>query len=619
MRWIVLALSLGASITSIGHEIVALLLSFPKQGEGGVFVWLTGTGALPIYSAFLALIGGVMAFNRRRLGGVFLVLAASICFFAHPDVRIYGWVYLVGGAIAFLLRPDNRYYYDDDEYDDYDEEEEDGDYYDDEVFEERAPAFQMRPRRRESSVRIRRPNQSLQTSLETEEAMGHKIRVRKSKTCPTCGATAAIHHKFCPNCGAQLHVPPHVLESPEVEEAFKTSSAPESYAPDEERAARLTPSEPSFQPSLPEREEEDEEKEDVFAKSVLPDEEELLLAPDAGLSKTSGRRGKAKEDGYPARAPVEPTPAHKVFVSPLRDDEEDVPRRALDIGPDSSYAEFSRYSRRRKRRPRSLPSRLFGMAFLLAIVGGAAWFLLGLRKLPEKELPVPPPVVVEVPELPSKDLVAEPVGTPKPDLLSGLAQAGLPARGVVSGSNVNLREDHSTASRSLTRLNIGNAADIMDQWEGVSGNLSGVWYRIRTSTNKEGWIYGLYFIPLRNAPLPTGTTAALLEPFGMTKDEAIAKLGQPERSTASSLSWSGLSITLSSNQVVRVQFSNSRHSLPNSLTVGMTNKELYGIMGYPSAYSEGQLLYHEADSKNVTSVRLKGGKVQDISVSRPTA
>ena len=125
MRWIVLALSLGSAIMSVIHGVIAMWLS-PGQGavvSGNAFTWVTG--ALLLLSALLASIGGILAVNKRRAGGFFLVVAALVCLFAHRDTRIYGGIYLVGGLLAFVVRPSSEY--EDYEYDE--DEEDDDDYY----------------------------------------------------------------------------------------------------------------------------------------------------------------------------------------------------------------------------------------------------------------------------------------------------------------------------------------------------------------------------------------------------------------------------------------------------------------------------------------------------------
>ena len=92
-----------------------------------------------------------------------------------------------------------------------------------------------------------------------------------------------------------------------------------------------------------------------------------------------------------------------------------------------------------------------GVLLLLGLVGGTTWFLLGLRKLPENQLPVQPgpivdPVVASSEVVASNEPVAQPVDVPS-GALPSLTLRASPEQGRVTGSNVNLREDHSTGSR----------------------------------------------------------------------------------------------------------------------------------------------------------------------------
>ena len=113
--------------------------------------------------------------------------------------------------------------------------------------------------------------------------------------------------------------------------------------------------------------------------------------------------------------------------------------RPLNIDPDASYQEFSQYARRRKRRTRSLGRRVAGVLILLGVIGGTTWFLLGLRKLPENQLPVRPKPAPEqpAPPLPSPEVksvdVAQPVG--RSEELPSLTIRDKPERGRVMESN----------------------------------------------------------------------------------------------------------------------------------------------------------------------------------------
>lgn len=582
MRWIILALSLGASLTSLVHGVF-VLFGFLVAG-GGSSPWVSG--GLPILSAFLALIGGIVAFNCSKVGIAFLGLAALLCLFAPVDVWIYGSVYLIAAMLSFFLpRRSDLLDYEDYDYDDQDCADDD----------EELP-IDFPPKRHERAARISLSHQEREKRipLSTSPEEPPKVRRRTSKTCPTCGASVAIDHRFCPTCGSSLHIP----TVPEPEEALKTEVPVQPDASERGAEAESAPWSPN-------------------AAFVSPAGESSPSSPDLGEDDDSEPEQVGQEGPFQEEEMEIPLP-HKVFVKPLRE-ETLIPTRPLSIDPDTSYQEFSRYTRRRKRRTRPLGRRILGLLLLFAVVGGGTWFLLGLRKLPEDKLPVLPPVSqVEVPPTPrSIDVVAQPLTKNGTSDVSGelpsLPSLGeLPDRGIVTGSNVNLREEHSTASKSLTRLGLNAQAELLESWTGVSGTLSGVWYRVR-SGGKEGWIYGQYFLPL-GKNLPKGYTDALLHSFGGSRNEAAAKLGRPAQNKAASLEWQGLTLSLKDDAVSRLQVSSARYPLRNGVTVGMTQDVLFKTMGYPSALASGQLRYLEEPKRGV-AVRIgKDGKITAITV-----
>jgi hypothetical protein len=305
----------------------------------------------------------------------------------------------------------------------------------------------------------------------------------------------------------------------------------------------------------------------------------------------------------------ETSSSHRVFVKPERE-ETPAPRRPLLINPDTDYRAFSEYTRRRKRKRHSLLRRVIGICVLLFAVGSAAWFLLGLRKV---QGPIP---ITPAPESILSESVV-PVHEPSPlpvDVISQL-QIDPPARGVIVGTNVNIRPDHSTNGAPVMKLNADTRADILDRWEGTSGSLSGPWFRIRTNRG-EGWIYGQYFQPLdgRGTTLPEGYTAALLKTFGAGKTELIGQLGQPTRQTATALTWTGATANLrGDNGITRLQLTSAKYVLQNGIAVGFTDEALYRNVGYPSEYRSGQLRYLESGTQGMV-VRMQNGKVQSITV-----
>jgi predicted nucleic acid-binding Zn ribbon protein len=602
MRWIVLALSLGAAIMSLIHGVFEIWISsgsagFPAEAAGDAFTWVTIVllGA----SAVFALVGGVLAFNRRRSGGIFLVISALICFFAHLYTRYYGGIYLVGGILTFFLHgpseydDEEDYDYEDEEYDDGDEDEDNDEEEEEENFpdergreKERAfRAFSYGKRRARSMTfkenfkgNFKGNKGGYDPDDERFSKLNEPVRTRSSKVCPVCGASVGIDHKFCYTCGSPLH----------------TASSPEKT----ETAAYESPSSPVIV-SVGEDATRQEEQE---SPSLFKDFQTIFPS--------DSRPKSDEEDNESGELP--PSPPHRVFVKPAVEDNGPVIKHPLLINPDDSYQEFSNYTRRRKRRRHSLLRRILAPLVLLVAIGSSAWFLLGLRKVPEPDLPVPPPIPLYEPSE-SDDQQAKPVLEESGGL--PVLRIDAPARGVVVGSNVNVRPDHSISGTAITRLNADARVDLLDRWEGVSGNLSGPWFQVRTG-GREGWIYGQYLQPLdaRPSTLPEGYTASLLKTFGANKMELTNQLGQPTRQTATTLTWSGLTANFrGENEIVRLQATSARHVLLNGVTVGMTDEQLYKNVGYPSDYRSGQLRYIESGNQGM-SVTMKNGKIQTVTV-----
>lgn len=593
---------------SMIHSVFVLFGFFPVSAGAlpALPAWMVG--GLTIVSAVLALIGGVIAFKRSRMGSVFLILAALLCVAAPTEFWIYGSLYLIAAVFCFFLHRHSDFA--DDEYEEEDDEDdEDEDF--DELDEERLIPREPHPRRRERASRIpAAPSGEKRVPLDHPSEAVPRVRRRTSKTCPTCGANVAIVDHYCPNCGSPLHTPADLSagEPPSVpaeREPLSSSDVlrgPETPEPEDRGvfSVRSVP-EPNADDLLP------EEASEEAADGDLDPEGSAFEGPEPE---------KPMERALPFHEDIRVSTPYKVFVKPLKENE-NIPTRPLNIDPDASYQEFSQYARRRKRRTRSLGRRLAGVLLLLGLVGGTTWFLLGLRKLPENQLPVQPgpivdPVVASSEIVASNEPVAQPVDVPS-GALPSLTLRASPEQGRVTGSNVNLREDHSTGSRSIVRLQTNAKGTILDTWEGTSGTLSGLWYRIRTQDNKEGWIYGQYFLPI-GEPLPKGYTSALLKSFGAGRAEAVAELGQPTQSKASSLGWRGLTLTLNGETITRIQLTGSGRELKNGVRVGMPRKDLVGIMGYPSHLVSGQWRYVESDGKGMGVQFNKDGAVSGVTV-----
>ena len=102
MIWIILALTLGASITSIIHGVFMLFGSLSITGAAIPGIPSTMLAVLPIISAIFALIGGIIAFNQSKWGSVFLLIATGLCAPAR-DTWLYGGLYFFAGLLCFFL------------------------------------------------------------------------------------------------------------------------------------------------------------------------------------------------------------------------------------------------------------------------------------------------------------------------------------------------------------------------------------------------------------------------------------------------------------------------------------------------------------------------------------
>ena len=278
----------------------------------------------------------------------------------------------------------------------------------------------------------------------------------------------------------------------------------------------------------------------------------------------------------------------------------------------ASYTEFSKYAKGGKKRRKSFGRKILSMLLLVGAVGGALYFLLGLRKLPPGELPpiARPEVVPAMTNEPVKqetrslqtDTIAEPGEIAISDnTLPSFTPERTPSNGSIVGSNVNVRADHTTSSSRVTRLSVGTRVEVIGTFNVPSGQYSGIWYNIRTG-GKEGWVYGRYLQPLGSG-LPAGYSSALLKSFGSNKSQLIEALGQPSRSTSSSLEWQGLTATVKGDDITRIRLNNPSRELQNGLKVGMSQTALLQVMGYPSSVNGKTLNYNE-NGKTGLSVQL---------------
>jgi predicted nucleic acid-binding Zn ribbon protein len=598
---------------SIIHGVLAMLFASGAGAQSvtgisaaGGFTWLTGM--VLFVSAVLALLGGIVSFNRRKSGGILLILAAVACFFIQ-DTRIYGGIYLLGGILSFFLRNPSSFeeYGEEDEYEEEEEVYDDDDVPLDEEEKERklsnsGPGSKKVSGRGFSFGGGRKGRGSAfgddraEREAGEEDSSDNPLRRRSSKVCPACGASVGVGHRYCFICGKPLHTQMDEPGAPLEGDSFSMPTI-SSVAPNESEGTNFREAPIRYgRTGISDIGASDIVRDDIERDDEMDDQEDPQ-----------------EETSFSGEADI--ASPHRVFVKPQRD-EDSIPKRPLHISPDNSYQEFSHYTRRRKRRTRSLFRRVLGILALLLAIGGASWFLLGLRRVPGP-LPMPPELPTDPisnPALLPDQPVAEPGGPVVPDPLNELQVMG-PTRGTVVGTNVNLRSDHSTGGSVVARLNPDARVDILDRWEGASGNLTGPWYQVR-SGGRDGWVYGQYFQPLdsREASLPAGYTDALLKTFGPSRAELTRNLGQPTKQTPTALTWSGLVATFrGDNEVTRLQITSAQHVLQNGVAIGITGESLYRNVGYPSDYKGGQLRYLESAGRGM-AVRMKDGKVQSVLV-----
>ena len=597
MSWIILALTLGASITSIIHGVFMLFGSLSVSG-GAVFgIPSTMLASLPVISAIFALIGGIIAFNRSKWGAIFLFIAGGLCV-PSRDTWLYGGLYFLAGVLCFLL-PSNKH----DEFQDmaYENEYDDENNYPEDELEERETQEELDYVQGDPLKNLETPVNNINTRLfngDVEPIVNSeppKLRRRMSKTCPECGAVVSRENRFCPTCGTKLYVSTdfeHIEEELEakneniqsVNETLFTPTTTAAPAPEINNAEDLV--------------------------NVNSDSENFNLNDGDEMSSAQA------------------VPNYRVLVKPQRNT-----RNSINNDDDmtvASYQEFSKYSRRAKKRKRSAGRKVLSILLLVSAVGGALYFLLGLRKLPPGDLPpmVRPDVISVVDNTnPSRSSqtqtstavndnnVAEPVSVAVTEnLLPNFTPERNPSNGMVIGSNVNVRADHSTSSNRVTRLSVNSKVEIIGTYNVTSGQYQGIWYNVRTG-GREGWIYGRYVQPLGSG-IPEGYSNALLKTFGDDKNELIETLGNPTRSSNTSLEWAGLTATIKGDDVTRLRLTGTNRELQNGLKVGMSRTALLQIMGYPSGVSNRIMQYNEG-SKTGLSVQLdKNDAISSITVNQ---
>ena len=590
MSWIILALTLGAAITSIIHGVFMLFGSLSITGGPLVGIPSTLLASLPIIAAVFALIGGIIAFNQSKWGALFLLLAAGICTAAR-DTWLYAGLYVFAGLFCFFLKKkqdDYRDYYDDD-YEDEEQEQDSGRGYregDDFYYENNNNNF--RPSQPRNNINLDTLDDSSELA-DMQPIINEPPKIqqgRKSKTCPSCGMTVAREARFCPSCGTKLFVVPDLN--------IQSNSNQENGVPDIINTSAQTQHEQNnfIEP--------EHERENVInpVNSNMNDGDEMSSAG--------------------------ALPNYRVLVNPGRNNRNYQSRNDPEEAA-SSYQEFSssRYTKRGKIRKRSPFKRILGILLLVGAVGGALYFLLSLRKLPPGDLP--PIVRTEViPQVQrrqhtpsnSEDVsIAEPVENlvVQENILPNFTPDRTPKSGVITGNGVNVRADHSTGSARVTRLSSGSRVEVFDSWTGRSGNLNGTWYHIRTN-GREGWVYGQYMQPIGGG-LPEGYSSALMKSFGSNKNQLIDSLGQPTKNSSTSAEWPGLTASFRGDDITRIRITQSKHELQNGLKVGMSQTALLQIMGYPSSMSNRVMNYNEGNSTGLSVQLDRNNSITSITLN----
>ena len=632
MSWIILALTLGASITSLIHGVFMLFGSLSITGAAIPGIPSTMLATLPVISAIFALIGGIIAFNQSKWGALFLFIAMGLCA-ATRDTWLYAGLYFFAGVFCFLLRPKQQNDYDfiyGDEEEDYEENEENASPYAgregrDFYYEDDSPVVINTPpgEKKHSPFRKITPDinpQPLDDDIGLQlNSEPPKVRKRMSKSCPECGAIVSRDERICPNCGAKLFV------------AVDNDITPESLMPVNPVDEDMTI--PTVSEHLASPVNINDEPERITSLEDFPDEDENIPTVER-VEEINLNMEEEDEDMSTAQTV---SPSYRV-TKPRRIEQEFEPQRVnmkrgrprnIDTDIVSTYRENakSKSVARGKKRKRSAGRKVLSMLLLVAAVGGALYFLLGLRKLPPGELP--PIARTEIVSVnsgtseqevrvntPSRidDGIAEPVDVAvTANELPNFVPDREPKSGVIIGSNVNVRADHSTSSSRVTRLNVGSRVEITGSFNVPTGKYSGIWYSVRTGNN-DGWVYGKYVQPVGSG-LPSGYSNGLLKSFGSSLTELVEAFGQPSRKTSSSAEWSGMTATLRGEDITRIRLTNSNRELQNGLKTGMSQTALLQIMGYPSSVNNRVMNYNENGKTGVAVQLDRNNSITSITVN----
>ncbi|MCL2146711.1 MAG: SH3 domain-containing protein [Synergistaceae bacterium] len=667
MRWLILALSLGTTLATLWRGIMLFITNLGIARAASSPFWWTVT--LCIGSLF-GFIGGVLAFNHKLLSLIFLFTATVMTYLGYSQSHILAYSFGSITIITFIYlimfkrsKYKERYGYSEDEYyDEYDDEEyedEDGDEDDEDAEddgEEKSAA-----KVKYTKIPKRRSSYSMPQGTDALTIKSSPQRQRETKVCLTCGIDVPISYKFCPLCGTELYA--HPDSKVDVSSKDKPDDTPQNEFNNAEVGGFKDVKEDMKEEIIEEKKEEtirivgmeteaetrdvkrryrykaikedenmnenDDNEETEINKNFINDKpEEVEVVP--VVRKTSPNRINDEESQKSDDAPFKPLSTQSKK------------QRSLEV--DSSYQSFGRYTQSRKRRKVSVFQRALLFLLTVCFIGGVGTFIykgikrvepqnktddvtqiININDIPD-DIDTPPDIFDE--NFESINLVVSGETENQPTVWRLPNMSVVPAQQIVTiGDGVNLRENHTTVSRSIQRLPVNNTYTLLEQWKtddvsslaATDRNLTGVWYKIQVN-DREGWIYGQYALPFdgRAASLPAGYTDALLNSFGSSGEEIEATLGKPvnqqTRGDTIVLDYTSLSITLRQNIVQGIQITGRGHNLPNGLSVGITFEEVYRIIGAPNKYRDGVLSYMETPNRGIVIRRENDGRVRSINI-----
>ena len=248
LHWIIFVLTLCTAIMSVVHGVFIVLGALPVSGGAYPALPQNIVTMMPIISAMIALIGGVIAFSRNKFSILFFLGATVACALGSQDVWLYGGVYFFAGIFCFFLRrkpqdPDylSNYYVEEGDFSlDPGAELDPDDNANSVLLEqnnsynssnriflnqrrniEQNPNFDDDINEFKNDINLDIEQEQTQDSKSQVQTSPVKIRGRTSKSCPTCGNIVARDVNFCPNCGTQLHIDPSLSLDVPAEESHE--------------------------------------------------------------------------------------------------------------------------------------------------------------------------------------------------------------------------------------------------------------------------------------------------------------------------------------------------------------------------------------------------------------